>query len=85
MSQLFGFSIEERKKKEKLVSPAPPNNDDGTSTVAAGAYFGQYVDIDGIPKNNNDFDLIKKYREIALHPECDSAIDDVINESISSD
>ena len=85
MSQLFGFSIEERKKKEKLYSPAPPNNDDGTSTVAAGAYFGQYVDIDGIPKNQNDFELIKKYREIALHPECDSAIDDIINESISSD
>ena len=85
MSQLFGFSIEERKKKEKLYSPAPPNNDDGTSVVAAGAYFGQYVDIDGIPKNSNDFELIKKYREIALHPECDSAIDDIINESISSD
>jgi hypothetical protein len=85
MTQLFGFSIEERKKKEKLFSPAPPNNDEGTSTVAAGAYFGQYVDIDGIPKTNNDFDLIKKYREIALHPECDNAIDDIINESISSD
>ena len=85
MTQLFGFSIEERKKKEKLYSPAPPNNDEGTSTVAAGAYFGQYVDLDGIPKNNNDFELIKKYREIALHPECDSAIDDIINESISSD
>lgn len=66
MTQLFGFSIEERKKKEKLYSPAPPNNDEGTSTVAAGAYFGQYVDLDGIPKNNNDFELIKKYREIAL-------------------
>ncbi len=85
MTQLFGFSIEERKKKEKLFSPAPPNNDEGTSTVAAGAYFGQYVDLDGIPKNNNDFDLIRKYREIALHPECDNAIDDIINESISSD
>ena len=85
MTQLFGFSIEERKKKEKLYSPAPPNNDEGTSTVAAGAYFGQYVDLDGIPKNNNDFDLIRKYREIALHPECDNAIDDIINESISSD
>ena len=85
MTQLFGFSIEERKKKEKLYSPAPPDNDEGTSTVAAGAYFGQYVDLDGIPKNNNDFELIKKYREIALHPECDSAIDDIINESISSD
>ena len=85
MTQLFGFSIEERKKKEKLYSPAPPNNDDGTSVVSAGAYFGQYVDIDGIPKGNNDFELIKKYREIALHPEADSAIDDIINESISSD
>jgi hypothetical protein len=85
MSQLFGFSIEERKKKEKLISPAPPNNDDGTSVVAAGAYFGQYVDIDGVPKNNNEFELIRKYREIALHPECDNAIDDIINESISSD
>ena len=85
MTKLFGFSIEERKKKEKLYSPAPPNNDDGTSVVAAGAYFGQYVDIDGVSKNSNDFDLIKKYREVALHPECDSAIDDIINESISSD
>jgi hypothetical protein len=85
MAQLFGFSIEERKKKEKLISPAPPNNDDGTSVVAAGAYFGQYVDIDGVPKNNNEFELIRKYREIALHPECDNAIDDIINESISSD
>jgi hypothetical protein len=85
MAQLFGFSIEERKKKEKLISPAPPTNDDGTSVVAAGAYFGQYVDIDGIPKNNNEFELIRKYREIALHPECDNAIDDIINESISSD
>ncbi len=85
MTQLFGFSIEERKKNVKLLSPAPPNNDEGTSTVAAGAYFGQYVDLDGIPKNNNDFELIKKYREIALHPECDSAIDDIINESVASD
>ena len=85
MTQLFGFSIAERKKKAKLISPAPPNNDDGTSVVAAGAYFGQYVDIDGIPKSNNDFELIKKYREIALHPECDSAIDDIINESVASD
>ena len=85
MTQLFGFSIAERKKKSKLISPAPPNNDDGTSVVAAGAYFGQYVDIDGIPKSNNDFELIKKYREIALHPECDSAIDDIINESVASD
>lgn len=86
MTQLFGFSIEDRQKKPaKAFSPAPPNDDDGTSVIAAGAYFGQYLDIDGVGNNNNEFELIRKYREIALHPEIDSAIDDIINESISSD
>ncbi len=85
MTQLFGFSIEARKKQGKLYSPAPPDSDDGTSAVAAGAYFGQYLDLDGVGKHNNDFEFVRKYREIALHPETDSAIDDIINESISSD
>jgi hypothetical protein len=86
MTQLFGFSIEDRKKKPaKAFSPAPPNDDDGTSVVAAGAYFGQYLDLDGVGQHNNEFELVRKYREIALHPEIDSAIDDIINEAISSD
>ena len=33
----------------------------------------------------NDIDLIKRYREIAQHPECDMAIEDIINEVIVSD
>ncbi len=86
MTQLFGFSIEDRKKKPaKAFSPAPPNDDDGTSVIAAGAYFGQYLDLDGVGQHNNEFELVRKYREIALHPEIDSAIDDIVNESISSD
>jgi hypothetical protein len=86
MTQLFGFSIEDRRKKPaKAFSPAPPNDDDGTSVVAAGAYFGQYLDLDGVGQHNNEFELVRKYREIALHPEIDSAIDDIINEAISSD
>ena len=86
MTQLFGFSIEERKKKPaKAFSPAPPNDDDGTSVVAAGAYFGQYLDLDGVGQHNNEFELVRKYRELALHPEIDGAIDDIINEAISSD
>ncbi len=83
MAQLFGFSFDER--KEKLISPVQPDNDEGTATVAAGTHFGQYIDIDGMPRDNNEFTLIAKYREISLHPECDSAIDDIVNESISSD
>ena len=85
MAELFGFSIKERTKKGKVYSPAPPDSDDGTSAVAAGAYFGQYLDLDGVGRHNNEFEFIRKYREIALHPETDTAIDDIINESISSD
>ena len=86
MTQLFGFSIEDRKKKPaKAFSPAPPNEDDGTSVIAAGAYFGQYLDLDGVGQHNNEFELVRKYREVALHPEIDSAIDDIVNEAISSD
>ncbi len=86
MTQLFGFSIEDRKKKPaKAFSPAPPNDDDGTSVIAAGAYFGQYLDLDGVGQHNNEFELVRKYREIALHPEVDGAIDDIVNEAISSD
>ena len=48
MAELFGFSIKDRKKKAKVYSPAPPDSDDGTSAVAAGAYFGQYLDLDGV-------------------------------------
>ena len=69
MAELFGFSIKERTKKGKVYSPAPPNSDDGTSAVAAGAYFGQYLDLDGVGRHNNEFEFIRKYREIALHPE----------------
>ena len=86
MAKLFGFSIEDRKKKPaKAFSPAPPNDDDGTSVIAAGAYFGQYLDLDGVGQHNNEFELVRKYREIALHPEIDGAVDDIVNEAISSD
>jgi hypothetical protein len=46
-------------------------------------FFGSYVDIEGIYRT--EFDLIKRYREMALHPEADSAIEDIVNEAIVSD
>jgi hypothetical protein len=82
MSQLFGFSINGGTTKPKGQSPIPPNADDGVATVAGG-YFGHYVDIEGVARN--EFDLIRRYRDMALHPEVDSAIDEIVNEAIVSD
>ncbi len=81
MSQLFGFKIN---KKEDLrgQSPIPPNQDDAVATVAGG-YFGTYVDVEGASRN--EYELIQRYRSMALHPECDSAIDEIVNEFVVSD
>jgi len=82
MSQLFGFLIN-KNGESKGQSPIPPNEDDSTTTVAGG-YFGTYVDIDG-GSNKNEYDLIRRYRDMALHPECDSAIDEIVNEFVVTD
>ncbi len=81
MSQLFGFLIN-KDGSNKGQSPVPPNQDDG-ATIAAGGYFGTYVDVEGVHKN--EFDLIKRYRDMSLHPECDSAVDEIVNEFVVSD
>ena len=81
MSQLFGFQIN-RKDKDRGQSPVPPNAEDGVA-VAAGGYFGTYVETDA--QARNEYDLIKRYRDMSLHPECDSAIDDIVNEFVVSD
>ena len=72
MAELFGFSITRLKKTaDPKQSFTQPQADDGTQTVAAGGYFGQYLDMEGQAKTEQD--LIRRYREIALHPECDMA------------
>ena len=81
MSQLFGFLIN-KDGENRGQSPVPPNQDDG-AMVAAGGYFGTYVDVEGV--HRNEFDLIKRYRDMALHPECDSAVDEIVNEFVVSD
>ena len=84
MARLFGFSIEDTEKKSpSIVSPVPPSNDDGVDNYIASGFYGQYVDIEGVYRNEND--LIRRYREMAVHPECDGAIEDVVNEAIVSD
>jgi len=84
MSKLFGFSIEDTEPlSSSAVSPVPPSNEDGVDHYMSSGFFGSYVDIEGIYKT--EFDLIKRYREMALHPEVDSAIEDIVNEAIVSD
>ena len=83
-SKLFGFSIEDTEPlSPSAVSPVPPNNEDGNDHYASSGFFGSYVDIEGVYRT--EFDLIKRYREMSLHPECDSAIEDIVNEAIVSD
>ena len=85
--ELFGFQISRKKDQEKEAvkqSFAMPEADDGATVIAEGGYYGQYVDIEGT-KAKDDADLIRKYREISLYPECDSAITDIVNETIISD
>jgi len=84
MARLFGFSIEDTEQKSpSIVSPVPPTNEDGVDNYIASGFYGQYVDIEGVYRNEND--LIRRYREMAVHPECDGAIEDVVNEAIVSD
>ena len=84
MAKLFGFSIEDSEPLSPgLVSPVPPNKEDGVDHYLSSGFFGSYVDIEGVYRT--EFDLIKRYREMALHPECDSAIEDIVNEAIVSD
>jgi hypothetical protein len=84
MAKLFGFSIESgNEKSDSIISPVPPNNEDGVDNYIASGFYGQYVDIEGVYRT--EFDLLKRYREMAIHPECDNAIEDVVNEAIVSD
>ena len=84
MAKLFGFSIEDNEPLSPgVVSPVPPNEEDQSDYFMSSGFFGQYVDIEGVYKT--EFDLIKRYREMALHPEADSAIEDIVNEALVSD
>ena len=84
MARLFGFSIEDSERTPPgVVSPVPPNNNDGNEHYVSSGFFGSYVDIEGVYKTETD--LIRRYRQMSLYPECDSAIEDIVNEAIVAD
>lgn len=87
MKTYYGFNIQEpdeEEKKEKLKSFAPPVDLEGALITGYSAFNPQYVDF-GAQRTNDEIRLIDRYREMALSPECESAIEDIINEFISID
>ena len=84
MAELFGFSFKKKlTDKDRAPSPIAPSSEDGATSYIAGGYYGQYLDLDGNFKT--EYDMVKKYREMAMHPEVDSAIEDIIHEAIVAD
>ena len=82
MAELFGFRFSRIKDEKGSEKFTPPTSDDGTLDVAGGGFYGQVLDSDG--RERTEQDLIRRYRDIAQQPECDSAIEDIINEGIVS-
>ena len=88
MVQLFGFELSRKKTKQEQSASqqdsnksfALPQNDDGAVTIQSGAYYGTYVDLDGVVRN--EIELITRYREMSMQPELETAIDEIVNESI---
>jgi gamma-glutamylcyclotransferase (GGCT)/AIG2-like uncharacterized protein YtfP len=81
---LFGFEIVRKKPDVNLQAPiTSPTSDDGAVNVTSGGYFGTYLDLEASFKN--EADLVTRYREMAMQPELETAIDDIINESIVHD
>jgi len=84
MAELFGYEIKRKKEATKAQSFVAPSDEEGTLDIAGGAgFFSQYVNLDKAAKH--DWDLIRKYRTTAESPECDLAVEDIINESITAD
>jgi len=87
MAEFFGFEIK-RKDTDATEKPSVKTfvtdaEEDGAGVIKAAGHFGSYLDLDGNQKN--EADLILKYRDIASHPECDTAIEDIVNDAIIGD
>ena len=86
--QLFGFEIKRKQDKELPSVVAPNPAQDGSNVVStsvginAGGYFGQVMDLEGVIKNEND--LLRRYRQVAQYGDCDTAIENIVNEAIVS-
>ena len=84
--QLFGFQIgrvNNKQEQDRNKTFSLPQNDDGAVTIQSGSYYGTYVDLDGVVRN--EIELITRYREMSMQPELETAIDEIVNEAIVND
>ena len=85
MAEFFGFEINRKNGKQaEPVSIVPSTDADGAGVINSGGHFGAYLDLDA-DKAQNEVDQILKYRDIASQPECDAAVEDIVNEAIVGD
>ena len=84
LTDIFGFSFGKKKEQEPNLEstqiPVTPESYDGTYTCETGGVFGTSIDFSGSIRDEKQ--LINQYRGMALHPEVDAAIEDIVNESI---
>ena len=80
MAEIFGYEIK-RKAEPKKISFVPPDDEGIGNVINAGGHYGQYIDMDG-GQAKSENDQIVKYRDAAMHPEVDAAIEDIVNEAI---
>lgn len=82
--QLFGFEIKrtsaEEQEVQNLQAIVPQNQDDAVTEIAPGGIYGTYLDMEASAKT--EADLVTRYREMALQPECDTAVEDIVNDAI---
>ena len=83
MAELFGFEFKRKVEPIDIPSFTPKAADDGAMVVAEGGVYGTFVDLDGAVRT--EAELVNKYREVAMHPEVEMAIDDIVNEAIVAD
>lgn len=83
MASLFGFEFKKRVPDEAPVSFAPPVNDDGAVTVAAGGSYGTFVDLEGTART--EAELVTRYRDMSLVADVERAVDEIVNECIVSE
>lgn len=84
---IFGYQIS-KKPQEEPQTPISPLTD-GSNVVNVGnsgemsGYYGLSYDAGGTLCN--DIQMINRYREIAAYPDCDGAIEQIVNEAIIVD
>ena len=82
MAELFGFKFERAKDSGSQEKFTEPSSEDGTIEVAGGGFYSTHLNTDG--RERTEMDLVRRYRDISQQPECDSAIEDIVNEAIVS-